>query len=694
MRIFSEHVTQLWSLWEIRGMVLASFVLQAFLLLTSNRRKCSSRIWLRLLWLAYLVADSAATISLSVISSKLKDKRTDSPDPNQIITAFWAPFLVLHLGGPDTITAYSMEDNELWQRHVVVLVAQVYLACDILVTAWGGHKLNLLAIPVFIIGTTKFLERILVLRSASSKNFKESMFPPPDPGPNYARFMDDFRSNKQEGHEVTLEEEAEAPATGGYSSFTAPNMSPNASSILHHASVFVEIFRRLFADLILSKQDVLNSRSFFQNRSCNEAFQVIEIELGLMYDLFYTKAVKVYSFCGVILRLGSFLCMISVSVAFTVHIDKKGFETANLIITYVLLAGTIILEVCAIVIALCSDRTMLWLNKQHNKALHYILRPLISSHPSAADRNKRWSNVISQFNLISFCCEEEPMHWKFLHTYNISWIYKKFKKNLYKNRDAVPPQLKDLIFQQLIMKSRTVESWKKFCSYMGEWVLEKDKYLDKLRWSIEEEFDKSILLWHIATDLCYYDDINDKNKSHLAPNKNPLSAPSWKASKLLSQYLLYLLVVRPYMLPNGIGQIRFQDTCAEASEFFEQRKCKGRPEPACEALLKVSTETFPAEVKGDKSKSVLFDACRLAKELQSLETDKNWENQKKWELISHVWVEKLSYAASQCQWNHHAQRLSRGGELLTHVWLLMAHLGMTEQFQISKGYARARWNVQ
>ena len=44
-------------------------------------------------------------------------------------------------------------------------------------------------------------------------------------------------------------------------------------------------------------------------------------------------------------------------------------------------------------------------------------------------------------------------------------------------------------------------------------------------------------------------------------------------------------------------------------------------------------------------------------------------------LVSNVWVEILC----------HAQQLGRGGELLTHVWLLMAHLGITEQFQISKG---------
>ena len=36
------------------------------------------------------------------------------PNNNNTLMAFWAPFLLSHLGGPDNIMAYSLEDNELW----------------------------------------------------------------------------------------------------------------------------------------------------------------------------------------------------------------------------------------------------------------------------------------------------------------------------------------------------------------------------------------------------------------------------------------------------------------------------------------------------------------------------------------------------------------------------------------------------
>ena len=103
----------------------------------------------------------------------------------------------------------------------------------------------------------------------------------------------------------------------------------------------------------------------------------------------------------------------------------------------------------------------------------------------------------------------------------------------------------------------------------------------------------------------------------------------------------------------------------------------------------MNTEVAPNKEKGDRSKSVLFDACKLASELQAI-SDKN----RKWKMISNVWVEMLPYAACHCRGNYPAQQLRRGGELLTHVWLLMAHFGLTEQFQIYQGHARARLVVE
>lgn len=58
--------------------------------------------------------------------------------------------------------------------------------------------------------------------------------------------------------------------------------------------------------------------------------------------------------------------------------------------------------------------------------------------------------------------------------------------------------------------------------------------------------------------------------------------------------------------------------------------------------------------------------------------------------MSEVWVELFSYAASHCREDAHTQLLSKGGELITFVWLLMAHFGIGQQFQIDEGHAREK----
>ncbi|GLT30781.1 hypothetical protein SLA2020_055690 [Shorea laevis] len=48
--------------------------------------------------------------------------------------------------------------------------------------------------------------------------------------------------------------------------------------------------------------------------------------------------------------------------------------------------------------------------------------------------------------------------------------------------------------------------------------------------------------------------------------------------------------------------------------------------------------------------------------------------------MNQVWVEIMCNAAINCKPNVHAQQPSKGGELITSVWLLMNHLGIGTQF--------------
>ncbi|XP_059460687.1 uncharacterized protein LOC132189884 [Corylus avellana] len=728
VQVFPERVRKLWDDWELRVMILISLTLQILLIMVGNRRKYNAATWLRMsiIWSAYLMADWVATVALGVLSNKQGNSNPIKTNPiNEEVMAFWAPFLLLHLGGPDTITAYALADNELWLRHFLGLLVQTGVALYVTVTAWRGTWLSFLTIPMLFSGVIKYGERSLALRSANREQFLDSLLDPPDPGPSYTKFMEEFTLKMDEGFSVSADEviEVAAGSTDDNNSTIA-----NTSKILPDADMFFQCFKRLFVDLILSFQDRDQSQSYFQNFTWEDAFKLVEIELGFAYDAFYTKAPIMYTRCGCFCRFITSSFTIIVFVLFLIA-EKHNHLQTDLIITYILLVGAIILEFYAVILLLSYDRTKLWLRSANLSPFSptlFCFQPMVSQVISCfqpitssviscfqpmvsplisfflPSSKKRWSNLLAQYNLVSFSLKDKLVPFlddKRVQQYvNVKLLpfYETLEKHRYKDHCEISSDLKRLIFQHFKEKMEEMQKRKKtdqsenaeldkyiasLCSARGGLVFKEEKYecSSSFDWSTEQvEFDQSILIWHIATDLCYHSD----------GGENLYAKDS---SKKLSDYMLYLLVMRPFMLPIGIGMIRFRDTCEEAKEFSKEKDLSAKDtDKLRKMLLKVSTEFEPTKVKGDRSKSVLFDGCRLAHLLQNMEKEKWISKEKKWEFVCNVWIEILGYAASHCRGYYHAQQLSRGGELLTHVWLLMAHLGITEQFQINRGHARVK----
>jgi hypothetical protein len=86
------------------------------------------------------------------------------------LEVIWAPVLLLHLGGHDGITAYNIEDNELWTRHLLTAVAQITVAIYVFCKSWppGGDKwLLAAAVLLFVPGVFKCFVKPWALKSAS-----------------------------------------------------------------------------------------------------------------------------------------------------------------------------------------------------------------------------------------------------------------------------------------------------------------------------------------------------------------------------------------------------------------------------------------------------------------------------------------------------------------------------------------------
>jgi hypothetical protein len=72
----------------------------------------------------------------------------------------WVPVLLIHLGGHPTISAYSLEDNELWKRHVLTFVSQVTVALYVFYKWWSGEKRLLqAAVLLLVVGVLKFSQK-------------------------------------------------------------------------------------------------------------------------------------------------------------------------------------------------------------------------------------------------------------------------------------------------------------------------------------------------------------------------------------------------------------------------------------------------------------------------------------------------------------------------------------------------------
>ena len=158
----------LWNQWAIQILVLLSFTLQVVLLLLAGIRRRKAPTVLRLLlWLAYQLADSTAIYALGHLSL------SSTPRDHQLVT-FWAPFLLLHLGGPDNITAYALEDNKLWQRHLLTLLVQVLGAAYVLYRHTAAIILWL-AILMFVAGVLKYGERTWALKYGNLGSIRRAL---------------------------------------------------------------------------------------------------------------------------------------------------------------------------------------------------------------------------------------------------------------------------------------------------------------------------------------------------------------------------------------------------------------------------------------------------------------------------------------------------------------------------------------
>ncbi|KAL8090822.1 uncharacterized protein LOC141696823 [Apium graveolens] len=676
---------------ELCFCIILSLSLQIFLNIGGNFRRLASSKWIvSFLWLAYLLADIVAVFALGLTVSKQRlyvkycnafgafSQNYPTPD----IPIFWAPFLLIHLGGPDTITAFAPEDNELWPRHLIYLASQCVVVTYIFYqSVQFDNKVVAPTLLILLCGFIKCVERAAALYYGSAKSFRNSML-----------LKSDLDAS------ITEKEPKLVLVKNG-------NAALSHLQALQYAFVYFTVFKKLAVDLILSVHERNQSRLFFLETSCESAFRLVEIELNYLYDVLFTKLPVLHQKLGYCSRSLSFLAVV---IALKLYVSQMGtYYVGNLEgkITLVLFIGAVVLEVIAFYGLLFCDWTVLNLGPLSNanpkgnickdqflnfllfvirtrsRFLHWFLRfvGLKNLRHGSKFTDSRWANSLSTFNLISYCVQRHSKRMENFYSY--FGLLSFLNEIWYVKPQEVSRNMTGFIFDELKMKAEMADSLaiaKVICSSKGEWVLENEGQITFIPFIANYNYDDIVLLWHIATEICYND-----SQDQLTDKEQCVTA------KKLSDYMLYLMVMKPDMMSaiSGIGEIKFRDTCTEVGELLDtnlpelKKRKSGKEETealqrkACETILSINREIEPAAVPRDRS--ILFTASVLAKDLNLLPSEK------KWLIISKLWVELLSYAASHIKSSAHTEQLSRGGELITIVWLLMAHFGLGDQYEIN-----------
>ncbi|XP_073266331.1 uncharacterized protein [Populus alba] len=526
-------------------------------------------------------ADWVATFSLGILA---RSQTSTSANPN-LIPVFWAPILLLHLGGPETITAYSLADNELWTRRLLELVIQAGVASYVLYKLWSRNAIIFVAIPIFVSGIIKYGERIRAFMIATSVNFSAA-----------------YQSSAPRRPCLPFED------------LYSINDSSREVRSFHEARLLYRTVQILSKNLPLVHLDQEISYELVSEKKAEEAFGLTEIELGFMYYRLYSKVTEISSL-RIILHSISCLSSISALISFSIMTMSKNVYSKNdTMLSYLLLVGAVLLDCYSITVFFLSDWGMIWLSKKKYIIVcrNYCLSPLLAFFR----KRKRWSSSMGQHNLIS-AQTKKPMS-KLLKHFMRKW---KIPSPVSVNKD-----LKALIFQQVMDK--------------------------------RSRYDPDTNDFLVLLELLEERGIKNGFANH----------QNCAMSRSLSNYMLYLLVHCPAMLAIELSGTR-NTYNKEAETNISKYKLVTLSFPKAEVKavfheLLQSPSTMLTEIKEqEEEKSALLDGCMLALSLQSLD---GWANEKKWEMISEVWVEMLMYAASHCGWKEHADALARGGELLTH----------------------------
>ncbi|VAI63841.1 unnamed protein product [Triticum turgidum subsp. durum] len=703
--------TQEWmNLWLTRALVLLSFAAHLTLaLLAGIRRRRDSGVRRFLVWLAYYftkygtpfalgkvfldtanseqqlkVLGDTATVYSEQQLKELVDIATAYRE--QLMFAFWAPFLLLHLGRPDNITSYALENKGLSVPRIVGLIVQIGGAIYGSYNQGFMHGDGALRAAFFIMlffGSYKFAERAVALYRASFANIRCS-----NEKKGVRRFQQEWDND----------------------------------DALFQAHGHLSIIMGAFAENEVNSGGYLSSYSGWK-----EVSKVVEMEASLMYDILYTKASVVHTWAGYTIRV---LSPLATSTALYLFHHKLGqaMVSADLVVTYILLVGTLMLDLRWLLRALGSTWTYAflvdieedeeeeskgrhrWLKKAGGRAIlagkqsWYFLRRFLvcldlsrlSLRSGPSGHRLLPSSGVGQRNLLqAFSTPPPPPRGRLEKLFSLRAGPRKWMMNV-KDQLLETYLHYDIDIYYIVKRHPSSE--------LGDYMRSNAK---------NYSFERNLIAFHVATDiflLC----------KHPSPRiEDEASAEYEKQIRALSDYMMFLLAERQHMvLPPGHEASDYKKVCLDLERIWHGRPSSGSQTTREAELAIILLEMYETSVDSgqERNETLMLGADWALKLLHELDpatydsgrhsatvgirskvqsvrrledfilvfTDEAREEIKEHrkqlnhlhymlQLILSSWLRLLSFTSKECSKDSHAKQLSCGGELLTIVWLMNQH---------------------
>uniref|UniRef100_A0A0E0BKR2 DUF4220 domain-containing protein n=1 Tax=Oryza glumipatula TaxID=40148 RepID=A0A0E0BKR2_9ORYZ len=637
-----------------------------------------SRFFIRL---AFLGSDVLVIYALSTLFNRHNKQDSRSPD-NGVRTSLelsWAPIL-LHLGGQGSIIAYNIDDNELWRQNLLTafskIALSIYMFCKSWSWAWSANTLVMWIFGAHAI--FKCLQKPWAQKAAcissltntcdSDRNIQSDAIKAyldtkegkrayrANRSPEYAH--EDIENHENEGEINSFDKYVQAASNYVASHNREDDPPPLERKVVdyevHHQglqNLSAELYE-LFVDLSPSYPDRLRNLKFFEQRK-KKAHNLLQTRLSVTFDRFYTasKLFLLNSYGRSRLRWLSIILSNKVAFAFASYL----FTFLGVFHIY-----TDVKVMVGLFLIATSLETMVT-SKIVNpyECAEFILRLFIE--------DQLWSDQLAQYNLIGSLASSKK-HAK-VRRIAAKFGCKDFLDQFLCTKNSNHSKKITKLVHKYIIDGWTnhingsTDNYRRFGDNRGQQTLQVEGCMDKLEWSLKMPFDESVLIWHIATDICFF--------HRVGGGPSPDQETTARSCRDMSNYMVYLLRYNPEMLITGARSNLMKKAYGELKQILSDSN--GYP-PVYQRSFEENVVARMMNMHRQQRQGFVHNACTLAKKLQVLAEDGG--AQRTWKVIRGVWVEMLCFSAGRCRGYLHAKSLGNGGEYLSYVWLLQSYMGM------------------